>query len=96
MISDCPNRRAAVLLAASSARTASQRAPCNASGSVRHKFTIISRGLLSTYLRQILGFIGITDVNVILAGSTLAIMRGETTMDELTGKLAGQIALAAA
>ncbi|CDG81400.1 FMN-dependent NADH-azoreductase [Janthinobacterium agaricidamnosum] len=50
----------------------------------------------STYLRQILGFIGITDVKVILAGSTLAIMRGETTMEQLTGKLAGQIAAAAA
>ena len=34
-----------------------------------------------SYLRQILGFIGITDVEVLLAGKTLAIDRGEATLD---------------
>ena len=33
------------------------------------------------YLRQILGFIGIRDVEVVLAGRTLALMTGQTTMD---------------
>ena len=35
----------------------------------------------SGYLRQILGFIGIKDVEVVLAGGTLALMTGQTTMD---------------
>ena len=35
----------------------------------------------SSYLRQILGFIGIKDVEVILAGRTLALMTGETSID---------------
>ena len=32
------------------------------------------------YLRQILGFIGISDINVMLAGKTMAIDQGQTTM----------------
>ncbi len=35
----------------------------------------------STYLQQILGFIGIKDVEVVLAGRTLALMTGETSVD---------------
>ena len=35
----------------------------------------------SSYLRQILGFIGIKDVEIVLAGRTLALMTGETTLD---------------
>lgn len=38
------------------------------------------------YLRQVLGFIGITDVNVILAGQTLAIDQGGTTMGEFLAR----------
>ena len=39
-----------------------------------------------SYLRQILGFIGITDVDVVLAGKTLAIDRGEETLDAFVAK----------
>ena len=35
----------------------------------------------SSYLRQILGFIGIKDVEVVLAGRTLALMTGETSFE---------------
>jgi len=35
----------------------------------------------SSYLRQILGFIGIKDVEVVLAGRTLALMTGETSVE---------------
>ncbi len=34
-----------------------------------------------SYLRQILGFIGIRDVEVLLAGRTLALMTGETSVE---------------
>ncbi len=37
--------------------------------------------MASSYLRQILGFIGINDVEIVLAGRTLALMTGETTID---------------
>ena len=40
----------------------------------------------SSYLRQILGFIGIKDVEVVLAGRTLALMMGETTIDSFRDK----------
>lgn len=40
----------------------------------------------SDYLRQILGFIGITDVTVVLAGGTLGIDQGKTTLDEFVGR----------
>ena len=35
----------------------------------------------SDYMKQILGFIGVTDVNIVLAGGTLAIDQGQTTLD---------------
>lgn len=41
----------------------------------------------SSYLRQILGFIGIKDVEVILAGRTLALMTGETSIDTFRDSL---------
>ena len=50
----------------------------------------------ASYLRQILGFIGITDVNVVLAGQTTAIDQGKTTMDEFVGQFDQDIAAAAA
>ena len=34
-----------------------------------------------SYLRQILGFIGISDVEIVLAGKTLALMTGETSIE---------------
>jgi FMN-dependent NADH-azoreductase len=40
----------------------------------------------SDYLRQILGFIGITDVTVVLAGGTLGVDTGQTTMEEFVGR----------
>jgi len=49
-----------------------------------------------SYLRQILGFIGITDVNVVLAGQTTAIDQGKTTIDEFAGQFDRDIAAAAA
>lgn len=38
----------------------------------------------SGYLKHILGFIGITDVEVVLAGGTASILFGSTTTEELT------------
>ena len=49
----------------------------------------------STYLKQILGFIGITDVNIILAGGTSAIDYGKATLPEVTGQFAPAVAEAA-
>jgi FMN-dependent NADH-azoreductase len=48
------------------------------------------------YLRQILGFIGITDVTVVLAGRALAVDYGEKTMEEFTGQFDRELATAAA
>lgn len=45
----------------------------------------------SSYMRQILGFIGITDVNVVLVGGTLAVDRGEKTMDQLVEPFDGHL-----
>ncbi len=50
----------------------------------------------ASYLRQILGFIGITDVNLVLAGQTTAIDQGKKTMDEFAGQFDQDIAAAAA
>jgi FMN-dependent NADH-azoreductase len=40
----------------------------------------------TAYLRQILGFIGITDVTVVLAGGTAGIAYGKTTLPELAAQ----------
>ena len=37
----------------------------------------------SSYLRQIFGFIGVTDVNIVLAGGTSAVDRGQKSREEL-------------
>ncbi len=50
----------------------------------------------TNYLRQILGFIGITDVNVVLAGQALAVDQGGTTMDEFAGQFDQELSAAAA
>ena len=47
----------------------------------------------SGYLRQVLGFIGITDLDIILAGSARAGLTGETALEEL-GDEVGQAAAA--
>lgn len=49
-----------------------------------------------SYLRQILGFIGITDVTVVLAGQSLAIDQGTTTMDEFASRYEQELSAAAA
>ncbi|NKJ36600.1 NAD(P)H-dependent oxidoreductase [Rhizobium sp. SG570] len=42
----------------------------------------------SSYLRQVLGFIGITDLDIVLAGSARAGMAGETAVEEFGEVLA--------
>ncbi len=48
------------------------------------------------YLRHILGFIGITDVEFVDAGGTFLIATGKKTTEELVSSLAGDIGRAAA
>ena len=50
-----------------------------------------SLNVATGYLKQILGFIGITDVKVVLAGGTLAIDYGQTTMDEFVAQQASAL-----
>ncbi len=45
-----------------------------------------------SYLKLIFGFIGITDVNVVLAGGTSAIDKGETTLPQLIGQFEPAVA----
>ena len=54
-----------------------------------------SLNVASGYLRQILGFIGITDVTFVLAGGTLAIDQGQTTLDAFVAQQAGALRAAA-
>lgn len=55
-----------------------------------------SYNVAGSYLRQILGFIGITDVTVVLAGQSTAIDQGQKTLEEFAGEYAGDLAAAAA
>lgn len=55
-----------------------------------------SANVASSYLQQILGFIGITDVNIVLAGKTLAIDQGETTLEIFAKQFEPAISAAAA
>ncbi len=48
-----------------------------------------------SYLKQILGFIGITDVTVVLAGGTAAVDMGKTTLPELLGQFTPKVSAAA-
>jgi FMN-dependent NADH-azoreductase len=50
-----------------------------------------SANMASTYLKQIFGFIGVTDIEVVLAGSTMAIERGETTLSDFASQLIPRI-----
>lgn len=54
-----------------------------------------SANAASGYLKQVFGFIGITDVRVVLAGKTLGIDKGQTTFDELAKPLEPELAEAA-
>ncbi len=49
----------------------------------------------STYLKQILGFIGITDVTVLLAGGTSAIDRGNASREEILAQFTPEVQAAA-
>lgn len=49
----------------------------------------------SGYLKRILAFIGITDVQVILAGGTAAVSLGATTLEELASKFRPAVLAAA-
>lgn len=49
----------------------------------------------SAYLRQILGFIGLSDVNIILAGGTSAVDQGQKTREELLAEHTPAVAAAA-
>ncbi len=55
-----------------------------------------SSNVASSYLRQILGFIGIKDVTVVLAGSALAVDQGQKTMDEFADQFGPELSAAAA
>ena len=41
----------------------------------------------SGYLRRVLAFIGITDVEIVLAGGTAAVSLGQTSLEDLTAKV---------
>jgi len=55
-----------------------------------------SANVASSYLKQILGFVGITDVNIVLAVKTLAIDQGETTLTDFAKRFDAEISAAAA
>jgi FMN-dependent NADH-azoreductase len=48
------------------------------------------------YLRQILGFIGLTDVNFVLAGGTSAVSMGKITQDEFIAQFTPEVVAAVA
>ena len=52
--------------------------------------------LESNYMKQILGFVGITDVTVILQGNTTDVMMGKISQDELVAQAKPEIVTAAA
>ena len=41
----------------------------------------------SSYLKRVLAFIGITDVEVVLAGGTVAVSLGQTSLADLASKV---------
>ena len=55
-----------------------------------------SYNVATSYLKQILGFIGITDVTVRMAGGTMAVDQGQTTLADFTAQHAPEIVAAAA
>ena len=48
------------------------------------------------YLKSVLGFIGMTDINFVMAGGTAAVSMGKSTMEELIGQYKPAIDAAAA
>ena len=55
-----------------------------------------SANAASAYLKQIFGFIGLTDVEVVLAGGTAAIDQGKTTLPEFIKPIEPKVAEVAA
>ena len=49
----------------------------------------------SSYLKQVLGFLGMTDVNVILAGGSGAVSQGKRTQQDLLAEFTPQVQAAA-
>ena len=49
----------------------------------------------SSYLKQVLGFIGITDVTIVLAGGTSAVSMGKTTQEDLVASFTPAVEAAA-
>jgi FMN-dependent NADH-azoreductase len=49
----------------------------------------------SSYLKHILAFVGLTDVDIVLAGGTNAINQGKTTLEDFTGTFQQPVAEAA-
>jgi FMN-dependent NADH-azoreductase len=54
-----------------------------------------SANVASPYLKQVFGFVGITDVKVVLAGKTLGIDRGQATFDEIAKSVEAELTQAA-
>jgi FMN-dependent NADH-azoreductase len=55
-----------------------------------------SYNFASPYLRAILGFIGLTDVNIVLAGQAMSVDQGQKTMDEFALEFDAALSKAAA
>jgi FMN-dependent NADH-azoreductase len=55
-----------------------------------------SYNFASPYLRAILGFIGLTDMNIVLAGQATSVGQGQKTMDEFAGQFDAELSSAAA
>ncbi len=55
-----------------------------------------SYNLESAYLKQIFGFIGITDVTIVLAGGTSAVSMGKTSQEDLVASFTADVEAAAA
>ncbi|KJC60320.1 FMN-dependent NADH-azoreductase [Bradyrhizobium sp. LTSPM299] len=55
-----------------------------------------SANVASSYLKQILGFIGISDVDIVLAVKTLTIDQGETTLANFASQFDAELSAAAA
>jgi FMN-dependent NADH-azoreductase len=49
----------------------------------------------SAYLKQILGFIGLTDVNIVLAGGTSGVDMGKTAREDLIAEFTPAVTAAA-
>lgn len=55
-----------------------------------------SYNVASSYLKQVLGFIGMTDVTVLLAGGSAAVDQGKATFLEFIGQFTPEVSTAAA